>query len=187
MFHALPCGERGDGTATSATRRRTGFVPGPRHVALLADAGRHGLLTFRQIKRRHFPGACDQTVHRHLRRLRDAGSLDRRVWGSGAAGEHQAAYVCTARGLRAGGLDVPVARNREGVLGSLPHDATVTEVAEAVLRGLAARGAAAEWVTEREPERGVAWLPREWAADAVRPDGVLRVRRPGAQDHTTPW
>jgi hypothetical protein len=49
--------------------------------------------------------------------------------------------------------------------------------------GLAARGAAAEWVTEREPERGVEWLPREWAADAVRPDGVLRVRasaRPAA-------
>ena len=47
-----------------------------------------------------------------------------------------------------------------------------------MLRGLAARGATAAWTTERELKRGVAWLPPEWAADAVRPDGVLRVRRP---------
>jgi hypothetical protein len=113
---------------SSATHRRAGFVPGPRHVALLADAGRHGLLTFRQVKRRHFPDACDQTVHRHLKRLRSGGYLDRRVWGYGASGEHKAAYLCTARGLRAGGLDVPVARDRDSVLESLPHDATVTEV-----------------------------------------------------------
>jgi Replication-relaxation len=169
-------------SASSAARRRAGFVPGPRHVALLADAGRHGLLTFRQAERRHFPAACDQPVHRHLKRLRDAGHLDRRVWGYGAAGEHKAAYLCTARGLRACGLDVPVARDRESVLASLPHDATVTEVAEAVLAGLAARGVAAAWTTEREPERGVDWLPREWAADAVRPDGVLRVRRPDGRE-----
>jgi hypothetical protein len=60
-------------SATSAIRRRAGFVPGPRHVALLRDAGRHGLLTFRQVRRRHFPGACDQTVHRHLKRHRNGG------------------------------------------------------------------------------------------------------------------
>jgi hypothetical protein len=146
------------------------------------DAGRHGLLTFRQVRRRHFPDACDQTVHRHLRRLRDAGYLDRRVWGYGAHGEHKAAYLCTARGLRACGLDVPVARDRGSVLASLPHDATVTEVAEAVLAGLAASGVGAAWTTERELKRGVAWLPREWATDAVRPDGVLRVRRPDGRE-----
>jgi hypothetical protein len=169
-------------SSSVTTHRRAGFVPGPRHITLLLDAGRHGLLTFRQVQRRHFPGACDQTVHRHLKRLRDGGYLDRRVWGYGAAGEHKAAYLCTARGLRACGLDVPVARNRSSVLGSLPHDATVTEVEEAVLRELVARGVAADWTTERELKRGVDWLPRQWAADAVRPDGVLCVHRPDGRE-----
>jgi hypothetical protein len=104
------------------------------------------------------------------------------VWGYGAAGEHQAAYLCTARGLRAGGLDVPVARDRGSVLASLPHDATVTEVEEVVLTELKTRGATAAWATERELKRGVEWLPRAWAADAVRPDGVLRVRRPDGRE-----
>jgi hypothetical protein len=169
-------------SAPAPARRRTGFVPSARHVALLLDAGRHGLLTFRQVGRRHFPAACDQTVHRHLRRLWDGGYLDRHVWGYGAGGEHEAAYLCTARGLRACGLDVPVTRDRSSVLASPPHDATVTEVAEAVLGELAARGAAVAWTTERELKRGVDWLPREWAADAVRPDGVLYVRQPDGRE-----
>jgi hypothetical protein len=77
---------------------------------------------------------------------------------------------------------VPVARDRGSVLESLPHDATVTEVEEAVLGGLAARGAAVAWATERELRRGVDWLPPAWAADAVRPDGVLCVRRPEGRE-----
>jgi hypothetical protein len=55
-------------------------------------------------------------------------------------------------------------------------------VAVAVPTEFKTRGAAAAWATERELKRGVAWLPREWTTDAVRPDGVLCARRPEGRE-----
>jgi hypothetical protein len=142
---------------------------------------RHGLLTTEQARRRHFPGPTRKTARNALCALADGGHVVRRRWGyDPRTGEARSAWLPTLRGLRRVGLDVPARRHRRAsALQSLPHDATVVDVAERVLDDLAAGGVAAGWLTEAELVRGEAWLPRELAAEAKRPDGVLVL--PGGQ------
>ena len=62
------------------------------------------------------------------------------MWGYDPQTRQQhAGYLATARGLRAAGMNLPAARNRARVLAGLPYDVIVADIAERVLRDLAAK------------------------------------------------
>jgi hypothetical protein len=133
---------------------------------LVADLGRDGVLTSEQIHRRYYPGRARKTVLNRLGELAAGGYLRRQRWGYDPEnGKRElAGWLPTAHGLQRVGVPLPAIRRRRSALASLPHDATVADVRWAVEAGLAARGEAARWTTERELLLGPDWLPAELAA-----------------------
>jgi hypothetical protein len=149
-------------------------------VGILTDLARFGALSASQLRRWHFPrSGSPGTAWNRLRKLRLAGLLERVLWAPGQ--EH--AYLPTARGCAAVGLDLAPPQRRGWLPVYLLHHLVVAEVAEALVGQryrLGGRdGWRPAWVTERELRRGVPWLSDAplGAGDRV-PDGVLVLTPP---------
>jgi hypothetical protein len=152
----------------------------PRDVAILIDLARFGVLSASQLRsqlrRRHFPdGGSPGTAWNRLRNLRLAGLLERVLWAPGQ--EH--AYLPTAKGCQAVGLDLLPPQRRGWLPVYLVHHLVVAEIADVLLERRYKDGMRPSWVTERELRLGVPWLGDEPVGPHERvPDGVLVLTPP---------